>query len=217
MPGYMVYWPQDRVKELEKAGDTGPIKVVLGSVHSRMPSIASVKVGDVVFPVTLVKKQLCVLARLPVEHREPAFDYCIRELGGEHGALIPEGVALEWVGGGGRHYWGCRTKRYDRPEVLPEGIRLVPLSEQVAKPHLKHQEPFNCCSQWAVWGERGSSIRPRPIPPELAPDLRFGHPKSKEKALRFDKNGGILAMSLQSTRRMSPETLAGFEGLFAGE
>ena len=79
MPGYMVYWPQDRVKELEKAGDTGPIKVVLGSVHSRMPSIASVKVGDVVFPVTLVKKQLCVLARLPVEHREPAFDYCIRE------------------------------------------------------------------------------------------------------------------------------------------
>ncbi len=93
MPGYMVYWPQDRVKELEKAGDIGPIKVVLGSVHSRMPSIASVKVGDVVFPVTLVKKQLCVLARLPVEHREPAFDYCIRELGEEHGALIPEGVA----------------------------------------------------------------------------------------------------------------------------
>lgn len=24
MAGYMVYWPQDRVKELQKAGDEGP-------------------------------------------------------------------------------------------------------------------------------------------------------------------------------------------------
>lgn len=43
MPGYMVYWPQDRVKELQKAGDTGPIKVVLGSIHSRMPTISPYK------------------------------------------------------------------------------------------------------------------------------------------------------------------------------
>ena len=28
---------------------TGPIKVVFGSIHSRMPSIASIKAGDVVF------------------------------------------------------------------------------------------------------------------------------------------------------------------------
>lgn len=217
MIGYMVYWPQDRVKELQKAGDTGPIKVVLGSIHSRMPTIAAVKEGDLVFPVTLIKKQLYVLARLPVEHREPAFDYCMRELGGEYGALIPEGVALEWDGGGSRHYWGYRSKRYDRLEDLPEGTRIIPLSEQVGKPHLKHQEPFNCCSQWAAWGDHGSDIRPRPIPPELVPGLRFGYPKSKEKALLTDKNGGVLAMSLQSTRRMSPETLAVFEAVFAGE
>ena len=217
MAGYIVYWPQDRVKELQKAGDTGPVKVVLGSVHARMPSIASVKVGDVIFPVTLIKKQLYVMARLPVEHREPAFDYCIRELGGEYGALIPDGVALEWDGGGNYHYWGYRGKHYYRPEDLPEGVKVIPLSEQVPKPHLKHQEPFNCCSQWAAWGDHGSSILTRPVPPELVPDLRFGHPKSKEKALILDKNGGILAMSLQSTRRMSPETLEVFEGLFDGE
>ena len=48
MAGYMVCWPQDRWKQVKKAGDTGPIRVVLGSVHSRMPSIASVKEGDVV-------------------------------------------------------------------------------------------------------------------------------------------------------------------------
>lgn len=214
MPGYIVYWPQDRVKELERAGDTGPIKVVLGSIHSRMPTIASVREGDVVFPVTLIKKQLFVMARLPVEHREPAFDYCIRELGGVHGALIPEGVALEWDGGGNHHYRGYRSKRYNHPEDLPEGTRLVTLLEQVEKPHQKHQEPFNCCSQWAVSGEGGSAIRPRPVPEELVPALRFGHPKSKERPLSVNQKGDVLATSLTATRRMSPETLAVFEALF---
>lgn len=130
MPGYIVYWPQDRVKKIQKAGD---------------------------------------------------------------------------------------GKYYDHLEDIPEGIRVIPLSEQVVKPHLTHQEPFNCCSQWAAWGEHGSSIEPRPVPPELVPELRFGYPKSKEKALLFDKNGCVLAMSLQSTRRMSPETLEIFESLFREE
>ena len=76
------------MQELKKAGDKGPIKVVFGSIHSRMSSIVSVKVGDVVFPVTLMKKKLYVMARLPVTHRECAFDYCMRELGREHGYLI---------------------------------------------------------------------------------------------------------------------------------
>lgn len=60
MAYYMVYWPQDRVVELEKAEDKGPIKVVFGSIHFRMPTIASIKVSDVVFPVTLMKKTLCL-------------------------------------------------------------------------------------------------------------------------------------------------------------
>lgn len=211
MPGYIVYWPQDRLKELEKAGDKGPIKVVLGSLHSRMPSIASVKEGDVVFPVTLIKKQLYALARLPVEHKEEAFYYTMRELGTEHGALIPEGVALEQPN---HWYWGSEGASYRSRKDVPEGIRIIPLSEQVEKPHLLHQEPFNCCSQWAAWGDHGSTIEPRLVPPELLPELRFGYPKSKEKALLFDKNGGVQAMCLQSTRRMSPETLEVFEALF---
>lgn len=95
MAHYIVYWPQDRVQELKKAGDKGPIKVVFGSIHSRMPSIVSVKVGDAVFPVALIKKKLYVMARLPVTHRERAFDYCMRELGCGYGALIPEGIVVK--------------------------------------------------------------------------------------------------------------------------
>jgi len=216
MPGYMVYWPQDRVRQLEKAGDKGPIKVVLGSIHSRMPSIASVQEGDVVFPVTLIKKQLYVMARLPVEHKEPAFHYLLRETGHYRGALIPEGFAIEYQGR--KHFYCSKDgKYYHLREDIPEGVKVISLSEQVEKPHLAHQEPFNCCSQWAAWGDHGSGIRPRPVPPELVPGLRFGHPKSKEKALLLDQNGGIQAMSLQNTRRLSPETLAVFESLFAGE
>lgn len=212
MAYYMVYWPQDRVDELQKAGDTGPIKVVFGSIHSRMPSIASIKVGDVVFPVTLTKKRLYVLARLPVTHREPAFDYCMRELGTDHGALIPEGIAIEQSS---TFYWSWDCKSYDCREAVPEGIRIIPLSEQVERPHQAHQEPFNCCSQWAVWGEEGTSIELRPMPEEAIPLLRFGYPKSKEKALKLDKNGNVLSMSLAATRRMAEETGKIFDGIFS--
>ena len=211
MAGYMVCWPQDRWKQIKKAGDTGPIQVVYGSIHARMPTIVSIQVGDTVFPVTQMNKHLYVLARLPVTHRERAFDCIMRELGTQHGALIPEGIALEqredfiWT-------WDCR--RFNCLEAVPEGIQVIPKSELVEKPHLEHQNPFNCCSQWAVWGEEGSSIEPRQLPDEILPELRFGYPKSKEKPLKFSPNGSVLSSSLTATRRMSEETLAVFEGLF---
>ena len=208
MAYYMVFWPQDRVQQLKKAGDEGPIRVVLGSIHSRMPTIASVKPGDVVFVVSLIKKKLCAMARLPVTHREPAFDYLIRETGSYHGALIPKDKVIEFREG---FYWTGDSQSFRSFGEIPAEYQFVPQAE---KPHLLHQEPFNCCSQWAAWGEEGSSIEPRSVPDELIPQLRFGWPKSKEKALRLDKNGNILSMSLTATRRMSEETARIFEGLF---
>ena len=217
MAGYMVYWPQDRWKEIKKAGDAGPIKVVYGSIHSRMPTIASIQVGDVVFPVTQMNKHLYVLARLPVTHREQAFDYCMRELGTQHSALIPEGVALERryaFGAKAPFYWTWDCRHFDRLEDVPEGIQVIPLSGQVEKPHLEHQNPFNCCSQWAVWGEEGSSIAPRQLPDEVLPRLRFGPSPSKEQPLKFTPKGSVLSSRLASTRRMSQETWEIFEELF---
>ena len=69
MAGYMVYWPGEQIRKLKKAKDTGPIRVVLGSVHAKMPSIAGVKPGDVIYPVTLEKGTLYAMARLPFAHR----------------------------------------------------------------------------------------------------------------------------------------------------
>ena len=148
---------------------------MLGSIHSKMPSIVSVKVRDVVFPVTLMKKKLYVMARLPVTHKERAFDYCMRELGTQHSALAPEGVALEHEvrGKGIRYYaWDGEEEKFryfNRLKDVPAGLRIIPLMEQVEKPHLKHQEPFNCCSEWAAWGEgaAASNLDLCPMRPSL--------------------------------------------------
>lgn len=208
MAHYIVYWPQDWVQELKKSGDKGPIKVVFGSIHSRMPAIVSVNVGDVVYPVSLIKKKLYVMARLPVTHKERAFDYCIRELGREYGALTPEGIVVKKTD---TFFCSAKGQSFNCVEAIPRGMTLVIESD---KPHTKHQEPFNCCSEWAVFGENGSSIEPRLMPEEMIPLLRFGYPKSKEKPLRLDKNGNVLSMSLTATRRMSEETAEIFEKLF---
>ena len=95
MDHFTVYWPLDVINDLRSANDQGPIKVIYGSIHSRMPSIVSIKEGDIVYPVIIFQKHFYVLARLPVEHKEYAFHYLLRELGQHHSALIPDGFALE--------------------------------------------------------------------------------------------------------------------------
>ena len=229
MAAYMTYWPGEQLRALKKAGDTGPIRVVLGSIHSKMPSIESVKVGDIIYPVSIIKGTLCVLARLPVEKKESAFDYLIRETGRRHAALIPSGVAcwedsfrkdrfyyiihdrVEIPGQPGKYR---DSNFYDSPADLPPGYRIVDATQE-PPPHALHQEPFNCCSKTAVSGTGGSTIEPRPIPRELLPELRFGWPKSKQKGLRFTPKGDVLVTCVTSTRRLSDETFAVFESLFS--
>lgn len=94
MAGYMTYWSKEYIRGLKKAGDNGALSVIFGSHHTKMPSIASVKVGDVIYPVTLADGRLCVMAKLPVEKIEAAFDYLMRETGGIHGALAPDDLAI---------------------------------------------------------------------------------------------------------------------------
>lgn len=219
MAGYMTYWPGEQLKALKKAGDNGPIRVAYGSIHSKMPSINSVNVGDILYPVTVIKGTLCVVARLPVEKKEPAFDYLIRETGQRYSALIPDGVAC-WEKGIRDEYRYLLhhpdVLSFDHEDELPSGVRVVKTTEGPL-PHLLHQRPFNCCSKTAVSGEHGSTIEPRPIPRELLPDLRFGWPKSKQKGLRFNAKGDVTTVCVATTRRLSDETWAVFESLFTDQ
>ena len=204
MAYYTVYWPQDRLDELRKADDNGPVKVVFGSIHSRMPSIASIKVGDVVFPVSLLDRHLYIMARLEVTHKERAFDYCIRELGAHYRSLIPEGVVVKTSD----TFFCAKDASYKSLQSVPKNLTMIIPGD---KPHSKHQEPFNCCAEWAVWGDNGSIIKPRLIPDELVPLLRFGYPKSKEMPLRINSKGVVLAQSIAATRRLSEESAKIFE------
>lgn len=172
-----------------------------------MPSIASIKEGDVVFPVSLLDRHLYIMARLEVTHKERAFDYCIRELGNPYRSLIPEGVVVKVSDA----FFCAKDVSYKSLQSVPENLTMIIPGD---KPHCKHQEPFNCCAEWAVWGENGSVIQPRLIPDEVVPLLRFGYPKSKEKPLRINSKGVVLAQSIAATRRLSEESAMFFEGLF---
>ena len=185
MAGYITYWPKEQIRNLERERDEGPITVIFGSIHTKMPSIKSVKVGDVIYPVTLVNNSLYVVGRLPVEQIETAYDYLVRELGNRCGALTPEGVDHE--------------EYYNTP----------------IQSHKCHQMPFNCCSETAAQSGHGSTIKLRPIPEDKIKELRFGPTKSKQKPLRLDKNGNPSIISVSScVRKMSVETKMIFDAVF---
>lgn len=81
MNGFITYWSKDHIRDLEKNNDTGPVLVIFGGGHLREPSIASVKKGDIIYPVTIFEGNFYAMARLPVECTEPACEYLTRETG----------------------------------------------------------------------------------------------------------------------------------------
>ncbi len=233
MSGFMVYWSKEYVSKVQKAGDTGPLKVVYGSHHTIMPHIKSVKVGDIIYPVTLINGTLAVMARLPVEKIECAFEYTIRELGRAYSALIPKDVAYYWreprgefvaVYCGGGFVTGKNTYisfRYSgmadpKEDHIPDDITREYREWEIPEPpHLFTQEPKICCAEQAASGEHGSEIFPREIPLETAKTLLFGNTRSSLKPLKLDKNSRFSTMSLSgSVRKMSDETFEVFEKLF---
>ena len=229
MAGYMVYWSKEYVRELEKAGDRGPFKVVYGSQHQIMPSISAVKVGDIIYPVTIKNGTLAVMARLYVEKIECAFDYAMRELGTYYSTLIPEGVLyytegmygafVMWKDGAGYVVDDTTVKHNgidgEIYEKIPDNILRIYHADTLKEvPHLFHQEPKTCCGKLAASGN-GSEICPRIIPIEVVKTMSFGKNKSVQKPLRFDKNDRIMTTSVSAfVRKMSDETMTIFESLF---
>lgn len=231
MAGYITFWSKDHVRNLERAGDSGPLSVIYGGPHTKMPSIVSVRPGDLLYPVSIQNGALCVMARLEVERVEPALDYLMREVGRPAGAVVPRGMALERTGRGGENLLDGRELDFSRSvfalsdgtwlekgEALPGNlIKIYTQAHYMDRPHQRHQEPQTCCAELAASG-RGSSIRPRPLPPALLPELRFGPSRSREKPLKLNKDGVPAPSSLSGfVRRMSPETWARFESLFSKE
>lgn len=218
MSGYITYWSKDYVQEIKKHNDSGPFCVVYGSQHTRMPYISSLKIGDIIYPVTIKDKTLCVMARLPIEKIEPAYDYLMRETGLYYSALIPEGVLIKKQGIYGEFNMFKDGSGYTGEIVLPDNIHTIVIEENcIMKPHKFHQEPITCCADFAASGSKGSSIKERLIPIEIVSTFLFGKTKSSQKPLRFDKNGNLTNSTSLSgfTRKMSDNTFSYFEKIFS--
>jgi hypothetical protein len=81
---YTVLWTRDHCRDLEKAGDEGrPLQVLFGGTHQSAPSLKSVGIGhgDIVFPVTVHKGTLYVLAGVIVDRFVEIEEYAIDQLG----------------------------------------------------------------------------------------------------------------------------------------
>lgn len=231
MSGYITFWSKEYVRILERAGDQGPLSVIYGGPHTKMPSIAAVRPGDVIYPASIQNGILCAMARLEVEQIEPALEYLMREVGRPAGAVVPKGMALERTGRGAENLLDggeldfsrsvfalSDGTRLEQGEELPRDlIKIFTQAHYKDRSHLRHQEPQTCCAELAASG-RGSAIRPRPLPAACLPELRFGPSKSKEKPLLLNPEGLAAPKSLSGfVRKMSPETWARFEELFAEE
>lgn len=218
MTGFMTYWTKNYIKSLKQAGDHGELSVIFGSHHTSMPSISSVKVDDVIYPVTLAEGTLCVMGKLPVEKIEVAFDYLMRETGQIHSSLVPDVFALEHEYTGGGIFYMTNAGKYENRDDLPNGTKLLVPKELKEKPHKYHQEPQSCCAAFAASGSHGSIITVRPLSLEVLPELRFGPAKSEKKPLKLDKNGVPIISTLSGFLRcMSEDTQRVFETVFSDE
>ena len=178
MSGYITFWSKEYVKQIKKNCDNGNFCVVYGSQHTRMPGISAVKVGDIVYPVSIKDGTLCIMARLPIDKIEPAYDYLIRETGLPHSALIPEGILIQKQGPYGQFNVFRNGSGYTGEIELPENIHTI-IQEEVlsVKPHKFHQEPITCCADIAASGTKGSPIQERIVPIEDVKTFLFGKTK----------------------------------------
>ena len=67
MNSYFILWPADWCKRLLQANDFGPLEVVYGGPHTSVPPLGKVKIGDLIYPVSIRNGELFILGRMQVE------------------------------------------------------------------------------------------------------------------------------------------------------
>lgn len=226
MAGYIVFWESEYIEELEAHEDKGPIKVIFDSRFAVMPSLSAVKLGDIIYPVSIIDGSLWVIARLPIEKRETAFDYIYRETGDLKGVAVPEGTALiskEKLGNfavfnGGMGYTYSRGAHLSCAAEIPRSVkRVIDKDKLVILPHFFHQEPVVRMADNALSGDHGSAIYPRKIPDDMLTLLRFGNKPRLEKPVPM-RNGLPNPAGFRGfVRKASYDTFKFFESLFDKE
>jgi hypothetical protein len=78
---FVTLWTLERCRWLERVEDRGPLEVIFGGPHISLPSIAAVRVGDIIYPVMVKQGNLHVVARLQVEALTSPEDYMLSRHG----------------------------------------------------------------------------------------------------------------------------------------
>jgi hypothetical protein len=81
LSAYIIYWTKDRIGAYLANGDEGPLSVIFGGPHQSQPSLGKIKAGDTIYPITVVKGKMYIIASMEVDK------------------IIPEEELLEKPGG----------------------------------------------------------------------------------------------------------------------
>jgi len=75
METYIIFWKKDKINQILKNGDKGPLSVLYGGPHQSQPAFGKVGVGDRVYPITVINGILYVLGRMTIESIMDAEEY----------------------------------------------------------------------------------------------------------------------------------------------
>lgn len=67
MASYIIFWSKDRIENYIKNGDKGPLSVIFGGPHQSQPSLGKIKIGDIIFPITVINGKMYILGRMEIE------------------------------------------------------------------------------------------------------------------------------------------------------
>src|ERR1044071_3952735 len=191
---FVTLWTLDRCRWLQSVSDSGPIEGVFGGPHTSLPALNSVIVGDTIYPVTVKKGNLHVLARLPIDELVDPDNYVETRLN------------------------LARPHRAARLGTYQEMWDISYHELRRSHPEIGHRFPTTCCDVAAV-GRSGSEIRfDRVLPEQCLPRIMLGPRPGKELPLKGVEEGRLKNnFSLQGhVRRLSQESAVMFEGLFLG-
>ena len=62
----MVFWKKDKIKQILKNGDKGPLSVLYGGSHQSQPAFGKVGIGDRVYPITVIDGIHYVIGRMTI-------------------------------------------------------------------------------------------------------------------------------------------------------
>lgn len=184
MAAFSIYWKACYIDELIRADDLGPIKVVYGSYHRSMPSLDMVREGDTIYILTIVGHKLCLVSKLPVERRELAYYYLMRELGKPFGCALPYFAPVD-----------RKVNPWDR-------------KPPVDRPYAYHQIPDCIDATLALSGTHGLPVRIRRLPRRRFLEIEYGWDEEKQLKMRSSTwQGDFLVEWINCALPLLPEAV----------